>query len=193
MDINGGAYTFIANDTLSKIKQADIDTIFTDKSNVLLVLLKPNSSQPYTIIKQYIDTGGLSVQLNAYVNYNQPFNYMISDYLYLGVQPTSYARIDRVEGFKSNGHAITFTNCDGAGSSYFVFYAAKEAQHAHVACGSFDSSWRSTALYKSSPLNMPRRFFMLTELQFGGCGCYVQSGSWPDRANPANATAIGLR
>ena len=196
MEINGGAYTFISNDALSRISQSDIDTIFTDKSNVLLILLKPDNSQPYTTIKQYIDTGGLSVQLNAFLGYTQPLNNMISDYLYLGVLPKIYIHKGQVEGFRSNGHNITYKNCDGVKNSYFAFYTAKVAQHQNVtACDDweFDISWRGTAHYKNSSSTMPTRFFMLTTMHFGGCGCYIQSGSWPNRANPSNSTAIGLR
>ena len=193
MGINGGAYTFISSEALSRIKQEDIDTIFRDKSHVLLVLLKPNHSQAYTIIKQYIETGGLSVQLNGFVGYNRPLNYMISDYLYLGVLPRSYALQGQIEGFKSNGHAITFRNCNGQQNSYFAFYSAEVAQYTYVGCGSFDSSWRGTAKHKTSISKMPIKFFMLTAMHFGGCGCYVQSGSWPYRANPAKRAAIGLR
>ena len=193
MEINGGAYTFISSDTLSRISQSDIDTIFTDKSNVLLLLLKPDNSQSYTIITQYTDTGGISVQLNAFVGYYQPLNYKISDYIYIGLLPKAYVSQGQIGGFNSNGNPIIFRNCDGLPNSYFAFFSAKEAQYKHIACGSFDSSWRGTALNKNPSSKMPTRFFMLTAMHFGGCGCYVQSGSWPYRANPAIAAAIGLR
>ena len=196
MDINGGAYTFIASDALSKIKQADIDTIFTDKSNVLLVLQNPNNSQPYTIVKQYIDTGGLSVQLNAFVGYNQPKNHMISDYLLVGLLPANNFSKGQVVGLRSNGHSITYTTCDQTKANLIALYSAKTAHDQAIrSCDrtKFDTQWRSTAILRNSSSIIPITFFMLTELRFSGCGCYVQSGSWPHRDSPANATAIGLR
>lgn len=196
MEINGGAYTFIASDSLSNINQSDIDAILTDKTNVLFRLLKLDNTQPYTIIKQFINTGGLSVQLNAFKNYTQPMNHAISDYLFLGLLPKKNSRASQVEGFKSNGHNVSFTNCDGAKNNYFAFFSAKTATHTPVlACDDtkLDTNWRGTAISPKSSSIMPTKFFMLTEMHFGGCGCYVESGSWPLRANPAKATAIGLR
>ena len=197
MDINGGVYTFTSKNTLSRIQQSDIDSIFTDKSHVLLRLLKPDNSQPYTIIQQYIDTGGLSVQLNTFVNYTRPKNHALSDYLFLGLLPKKDSRRGQVEGLKSNGVDVTFTNCDGNANNYFAFYSAEVDNHQDVAaCGITnldDTKWRGSAIHPNTSSIMPHEFFMLTELHFGGCGCYIESGSWPSRANPANATAIGLR
>ena len=196
MDVNGGVYTFISSAALSKINQSDIESIFTDKSNVLLVLLKPDGSQPYTIIKQYIDTGGLSVQLNAFVGYKPPINHIISDYLLVGLLPANNFSKGQVVGLKSNGYSITYTTCDNTKSNLIALYSAKTAHDQAIrSCDrtKFDTQWRSTAILKNSSSIIPITFFMLTELRFSGCGCYVQSGSWPHRDSPANATAIGLR
>ena len=196
MDINGGVYTFISKNVVSAIKQSDIDSIFTDKSNVLLRLLKPDNSQPYTIIQQYIDTGGLSVQLNAFHEYSQPKHYAASDYLFLGVLPQKDSRESQVEGLKSNGVNVTFTTCDRSGNSYFAFYSTDVANDQLVAaCDAthFDTNWRKSAIYPNTSSIITNEFFMSTEIQFGGCGCYAESGSWPSRDYPANATAIGLR
>ena len=46
----------------------------------------------------------------------------------------------------------------------------------------------------SSPFcvaKMPRTFFFLTEVHFGGCGCYTSSDRWSKY--DFNATAIGIR
>ena len=196
MDINGGGYTFLSEESLSKINQSDIDVIFTNKSNVLLRLLKPNASQPYTVIEQYIKTGGLSVQLNAFVNYTKPKNHLISDFLFLGILPKQYVRQNQIEGFISNGISITFNTCDVGGNNYMAFLSAKTAIYTNlIACDGtqMDTKWRGTAKSPEISSKMPLNFFMLTEFHFGGCGCYVESGSWPGRANPANATAIGMR
>ena len=196
MDINGGAYTFISKNTLSTIKQSDIDSIFTDKSHVLLRLQKPNNSQPYTIIQQYIDTGGLSVQLNAFVNYTAPINHAVSDYLFLGFLPKKYSHQNQTEGLISNGVNLTFRNCDGIPNHYFAFYSASPPSDTVIhSCDDtkFDTKWRESAILPNPSSTMPAEFFMPTELYFGGCGCYIESSKWPSRENPANSTAIGLR
>ena len=196
MEVNGGGYTLLSRDALSRIDQSDVSTIFTDKSNVLLFLQKPDNTQPYTIIKQYIATGGVSVQVNAFAGYMQPRNHMISDYLYVGLLPENHIHQGQVEGFVSNGHNVTYTNCNGETHNYFAFYTAKTPVETRVFfCDtwSFDSKWRGTATYKNSSSKIPMKFFMLTVMYFGGCGCYAESGSWANRANPANSSAIGLR
>ena len=196
MDINGGGYTFLSKESLSKLSQSDIDVIFKNKSDVLLRLLKPNDSQPYTVIEQYIKTGGLSVQLNAYNGYRRPMNYNISDYLLLGLLPASHSREAQVEGLKSNGRSITFTNCDGNPRNQLIFYTAENAYRNNTkSCDStrMDINWRGTAKSAESSSKMPIYFYMLTEFSFGGCGCYTVSSSWSGRENPANATAIGMR
>ena len=196
MDINGGAYTFISKNVLSRIQQSDIDSIFKDRSHVLLRLLKPDNTQPYTIIQQYIDTGGLSFQVNAFVNYTQPINHAVSDYLFLGLLPAKYSLYGQIEGLKSNGLDVTFGSCASNSNSYFAFFSASTAIDRNMlACDStrFDIKWRGSALYPNPSSIMPTEFFMLTELHFGGCGCYTESGIWPVRDNPALATAIGLQ
>ena len=192
MDINGGGYTFLSKESLSKINQSDIDVIFTNKSDVLLRLLRPDDSQPYTVIEQYIKTGGLSVQLNASVNYTESKNYMISDYLFLGFLPGQYVRKYQIEGVISNGLDVTYKNCNGHKNNYMAFYAANTAAVTSV-LGNIDIRWRGTAKFPETSSRMPLDFFMLTEVHFGGCGGYSESGSWPGRVNPANATAIGMR
>ena len=196
MDINGGGYTFLSKESLSKINQSDIDVIFKNTSDVLLRLLKPDDSQPYTVIEQYIKTGGLSVQLNAFVNYTEPANHIISDYLFLGILPKDYVRKNQIEGFISNGISATFTTCNVHGNNYMAFFVAQAAISTDITgCDKtkMDTKWRGTAKLPELSSTMPLNFFMLTEFHFGGCGCYVESGSWPGRANPANATAIGMR
>ena len=194
MEINGGGYTFFSSDSLSRITQSDIDAIFTNKTDVLLRLLKLDNSQPYTVIRQYINTGGLSVQLNAFVNYTQPMNHQISDYLFLGLLPKNDTH--PLQGLKANGQNVTFSNCGSGNHNYFAFFSAKTATFTSVyGCDqtNFDTNWRGTAIAPNPSSIMPTRFFMLTELHFGGCGCYVESGKWPLRRNPAKAAAIGIR
>ena len=159
-------------------------------------LIKPDDSQPYTVIEQYIKTGGLSVQLNADNGYRRPINYNISDYLLLGLLPASHSREAQVEGLKSNGRSITFTNCNGNPRNQLIFYTAENAYRNNTkSCDStrMDIDWRGTVKSAESSSKMPIYFYMLTEFSFGGCGCYTVSSSWSGRENPANATAIGMR
>lgn len=67
MGINGGGYTFIPPNMISKLLPDDVRYLLNGKNlaeDVLLRLSKPDGSQPYTVIKQYISTGGIAVSLN---------------------------------------------------------------------------------------------------------------------------------
>ena len=170
--------------------------IFTNKSDVLLRLLKPDDSQPYTVSEQFIKTGGLSVKLNAFNGYQRPTIYNISDYLLLGLLPASHSQENQEEGLKSNGRSITYVNCDGSGKNVLAFYAGGNAHDNEIkSCDGtrMDIELRGTAKIPESSFKMPIDFYMLTEFLFGGCSCYTVSSSWPGRENPANATATGMR
>ncbi|XP_078371382.1 uncharacterized protein LOC144655036 [Oculina patagonica] len=53
-------------------------------------------------------------------------------------------------------------------------------------------NWRSKGIPITHPDRMmPNEFFFLTELHYGGCGCYSSSDRW--RKYGYHATAIGVR
>ena len=47
--------------------------------------------------------------------------------------------------------------------------------------------WRNTGIISGE--NLPNNFFFLTEVHYGGSGCYTTSDRWVE----AKGTAIGLR
>ena len=53
--------------------------------------------------------------------------------------------------------------------------------------------WRKTARRPYSGRRMPLEYFLLTEMHYGGCGCYTSSDRWLSSVTPALGTAIGLR
>jgi len=120
------------------------------------------------------------------------------DYIFLGIIPQSAARNRGIQGFKSNGHTIQFRNCDANPNSLFAFMPNHNLQspsgyHSNLV---YEKSgvavdWRSKATSITHPDRMmPNEFFFLTELHFGGCGCYTSSNRWKDGFH---ATAIGIR
>ena len=195
MVINGGGYTFFSNVTLSKINQGDLDMVFTNHDDVLLRLLKPDGGQSYTIVKQYIDTGGLSVQLSKYSGYRKPGNSGIAAYLYLGLLPVADSKKGDTQGLKSNNMDVTFRNCDGNSNNYFAFFAKPNDKppkyNGHYEHQGLAVKWRGTAILHHSRL--PRKYFLFTTIGFGGCGCYTESSAWSQSTHPALGTAIGVR
>lgn len=194
MQINGGGYTFFSNLTIPKINQGDLTFVFKNNEDVLLKLLNLDGSQSYTVVKQYINTGGLSVQVNQHTGYNRPSNFGI-DYLFLGLLPTAKSKKGDTQGLKSNGHDVTFKNCDGNANNYFAFYSRPNNKEPNYN-GNYETKgiavkWRSTAIQHST--RMPREYFLFTAIGFGGCGCYTESSAWSRSTHPALGTAIGVR
>ena len=194
MEINGGGYTFFSNSTIPMLNQDDLAFVFKKNEDVLLKLLNPDGTESYTVVKQYINTGGLSVQVNQYSGYNRPRDYGI-DYLFLGLLPKASSIKGDTQGLKSNGENVTFTNCDGNANNYFVFYSRPNNKEPNYN-GRYERQgiavkWRSTAIQHYT--RMPREYFLFTALGFGGCGCYTESGAWSRSTHPALGTAIGVR
>ncbi|XP_065060762.1 uncharacterized protein LOC135688015 isoform X2 [Rhopilema esculentum] len=192
MDTNGGGYTFLSNDSVSRINQSDIDFLLTDNQDVLLRILKSNGSQPYTVIQQYNDTGGLSVQYSNYVNYTKPNNDAMSAYIFVGTLPASFARNNDNQGFISNDIPLYFQNCAKNPNNYFAFFSKRRQVSLRSRAGSLGVRWRETALQDAQE-NMSPDFFLFTEIHYGGCGLYSESVMWADTSAPAIGTALGIR
>ena len=196
---HGGGFTFIPRDAVQKGKLRNlVQQLFTDRSKVLLRIQKKNGLQPFTLIRQLHGVSySLEVKMHDYNGYTRPQNQHLGDYLYLGILPATGARQRNVQGFQSNNRQITFRNCDANPNSYFVFFP----NHREQAISSYHGGnlvyerrgmawdWRRTGVPSYGHRQMPNDFFFLTEMHFGGCGCYTSSDRWTD----AYGTAIGLR
>ena len=192
MDTNGGGYTFLSNDSVSRISQSDVDFLLTNNQDVLLRFLMSNGSQPYTVIQQYKDTGGLSVQYSNYVNYSKPINDAMSPYIFVGTLPASFAKNNENQGFISNGIPLYFQNCDKNPNNYFAFFSNRKQSPHQIRRGRLDVRWKETAVQDSQE-NMPPDFFLFTEMHYGGCGLFTESVMWADTITPAIGTALGIR
>ncbi|XP_022810313.1 uncharacterized protein LOC111347326 [Stylophora pistillata] len=203
LDIKGGGFSFLPHNlTLRSDAEQIVDALFQDKRNVLLKLKKKiDSSDSYTLIQPHpnytdIDFGVLA---NSYSGYTQPKNEFMKEYIFLGILPKSVADKKTFQGFRSNGIRLQFKNCDGNPNSYFAFFPNRYHQppHDHSKTSVYENkglavNWRSHAKpVTSGGLKMPNRFFFLTELHFGGCGCWTSSDRWKQFGY--NATAIGIR
>ncbi|PFX12245.1 hypothetical protein AWC38_SpisGene23828 [Stylophora pistillata] len=204
LDIEGGGFSFLPHNlTLRSDAQQIGDALFQDKRNVLLKLKKMiDSSDSYTLIQPHphytdIDFGVLA---NSCSGYTQPKNEFMKEYIFLGILPNLVANKKTYQGFRSNGIKLQFKNCDGNPNSYFAFFPNRYNQppHGHHSGTSvyensgLAANWRSHAKpVTSGGLKMPNKFFFMTELHLGGCGCYTSS----DRLKQFgyNATAFGIR
>ena len=118
-----------------------------------------------------------------------PVNTAMVDYLYLSTSIYT-------NGFLSNKKKVKY-NFVGhyPVRSYFALFPNHHGEqpssyHAHNLI--FEKSgvavdWRNTGILSKEKL--PENFFFLTEVHYGGNGCYTSSDRWIK----ANGTAIGLR
>jgi len=202
MAVSGGGFTFLPRSLTRKPRAQNIvNALFKDKKNVLLKLQrKSDRSEFYTLIQPHPSFANtdFGVLVNSFSGYTTPMNAFMRDYIFLGIIPQSAARIRGIQGFKSNGHTIQFRNCDANPNSLFAFMPNHNLQspssyHPNLV---YENSgvavnWRSKAISITHPDRMmPNEFFFLTELHFGGCGCYTSSNRWRDGFH---ATAIGIR
>ncbi|XP_068762788.1 uncharacterized protein [Montipora capricornis] len=203
MALEGGGFTFLPRHfTRMQNAQGIVDALFTDKKKVLLKLMhRHQRTEYYTLIKpldnwKNVDFG---VRVNGFSDYTKPKNYFMRDYILLGIIPRSLAaQRNTIQGFTSNNHPVSFRNCDGNPNSLFAFMPNHEQQppsRYHSTNLVYEKQgvavdWRKAALpIDSPPRTMPNQFFFLTELHFGGCGCYTSSDRW----STYHATAIGVR
>ena len=203
MAIHGGGFTFLPRGfTRLPYAQNIVKVLFRDKKNVLLKLQKKvDRSEAYTLIQPHPSFANteFGVLINSFQGYTKPQNAFMKEYIFLGIIPASAARHRSVQGFRSNGHTVQFSNC-GSSNSYFAFMPNHNLQtpsssHSHnliyekVGVG---VDWRSKAIPITHPdSTMPNEFFFLTELHFGGCGTYTSSNRWSKFG--FHATAIGIR
>ena len=79
--------------------------------------------------------------------------------------------------------------------SYFAFFPNHRGQNPNTQASSklvYETrgvavDWRNTGIVLTE--RIPSNFFYLTEVHYGGGGCYTSSDRWIE----ANGTAIGLR
>ena len=203
MAIKGGGFTFLPRElTRRSDAQQIIVALFKDKKNVLLKLQKKaDRSESYTLIQPHPNFANtdFGVLANSYSGYTNPKNDFMKDYIFLGIIPKSAAQNKNYQGFRSNGETVQFTNCDTNPNSLFAFMPNHNLQQPsnYLSSSSYEDSgvaidWRSKAISITHPDRiMPNKFFFLTELHFGGCGCYTSSNRW--KKYGFHATAIGLR
>ena len=203
LDIAEGGFTFLPHSlTLRSDAQQIVDALFKEKKTVLLKLRKNvDGSEWYTLIQPHpnyadIDFG---VLVNNYSGYTKPKNAFMQKYVFLGILPKSVANKTTTQGFSSNGIIVQFGNCDGNPNGYFALFPNHHHQlpSDYAEKSGFENTgiavkWRSHAkAVISGILKMPNEFFFLTELNFGGCGCYTSSDRW--KKFGYNSSAIGLR
>ena len=202
MGINGGGYTFIPPSIVSKLLSEDMFYLLNQTNladDVLLRISRPDGSQPYTVVKQFTNTGGMAVLLNNFEGYTKPQNEFLGDYILLGITPAANANNTNTQGLKSNNQDVPFTNCDSNPNAYFAFFPNDQniqTPHYHQEnlineTQGVAVDWRRTAERPFSGRRIPLEYFMFTEMHF--CGNYTSSDRWLTATVPAHGTAIGLR
>ena len=202
--IAGGGFAFLSKSlTLRRDAQQIVNALFKDNKHVLLKLQKKLSPrESYTLIQPHPNYNDFpfGVLVNNYTGYTKPKNQPMKEYIFFGIIPKSAAANKDYQGFKSNGNIIKFKNCDSNPNSLFAFLPNHNLQRPfkhHNYNGNYEDDgvavdWRSKATLITNPhRRMPNKFFFVTELHFGGCGCYTSSDRWYKLG--FNGTAIGIR
>lgn len=201
LETEGGGFTFLPGSiTLRSDAQQIVDALFKDKRNVLLMLRKQvERTQSYTLIQPHPSFANtdFGVLINSYTGYTAPKNEFMRNYIFLGIIPALAAKSKGSQGFRSNENVIQFDNCDETPNSLFAFMPNFnfEAPSSYLLDSNYEDEglavkWRSKGISITYCNRMPNKFYFLTELHFGGCGCYTSSNRWKDGFN---ATAIGVR
>ena len=203
MGINGGGYIFIRPSMVSKLLPQDIFYLL-NKTNladdVLLRISRLDGSQPYTVIKQFTNTGGIAVLLNDFQGYTIPVNAFLGDYIFLGITSAANATHYNVQGLKSNNQDVIFKNTNRNRNAYFAFFPnnrevkpSRYLENSLYERQGVSVDWRQTAVRPFSGRRIPLEYFMFTEMHFGGGGTYSSSDRWLNATIPALGTAIRLR
>ncbi|CAB4015897.1 Hypothetical predicted protein [Paramuricea clavata] len=194
MILHGGGFTFIPksavkNGTLSNF----VSQLFTNHSEVLLYILKKDGSQTYTHIQQLKEKSQTPLVVlqntnsGSGIHYDSPTNSFMLDYLYLSTSIYT-------NGFLSNNMEVKYNFSTFPIRSYFAFFPNHREQTPNTYHDSnyYENQgvavdWRKTGMVSTE--RIPSNFFYLTEVHYGGSGCYTSSDRWVE----ANGTAIGLR
>jgi len=75
---------------------------------------KGGRSEFYTLMQpqpSFANTD-FGVLVNSFSGYTEPKNAYMKDYIFFGMIPKSAASNRGIQGFKSNGRTIQFTNCN---------------------------------------------------------------------------------
>ncbi len=198
MDVRGGGFTFVSTRAVTaSATSSSISQLMTNKSSVLFRFVTDKFEQYYSIVEQLdkFKNKPLSVAQNSNAGYAQPINkgtIGAAGYLFVGVLDAVTASVKgTLQGYKSNGIPITFTNCDGNPNSYIALFPNHDElspSSYHVPLGFFNR-WSNTFTAIPASLKMPRKYFFFTEMHFGGCGVYSSSDNW----GSVTASAVGVR
>ena len=198
MDVGGGGFTFVSTRAVTaSATSSSISQLMTKRSSVLFRFVTDKFEQYYSIVEQLdkFRYKPLFVSQNSDVGYTQPVNKRTmgaTGYLFVGILDAATARVKgAVQGYKSNGVPIDFTNCDANPNSYIALFPNHDElspSSYHVPLGFFNR-WRNTFKPIPAGLEMPRKYFFFTEMHFGGCGVYSSSNNW----GFLTASAVGVR
>jgi len=166
MTTAGGGWTVFQNAEVGNVSGLTLAWP-TDRQHVM-AYHNTSGTVAYTLLEQLTTYSGVDLELSHGGWYTRAF------FVPNVVNGT-------LNGFRSNGSNLSFTNCDSNPSSYFTFY-----QTGYSAPGSpytLEQSWRSTRSTLGQAI--PNAYFGNVTLSFGGCGAYT--------GNSGYTAALGLR
>ena len=188
----GYGYTFISPATTVPV---DIDDLHTGSDHVLVRDLRTDNKQYEAKLEEIsrYNKKPLSIQYNAHAGYQGMQNAKMTPYVFIGLLPQAgIQHLHNVEGYRLNGHDLTFTNCDGNPNSYFAFLFNQNnvaPVNYHTSDTSLLHQWVDKATPLPSTSYMPNSFYSFFEVHLGGCGAYGTTQQF----SHVKGAAVGIR
>ena len=122
-------YTFFSKTALSAL--TTIEGLYDICDHAVILTFYDNGEQHEVEVAQlsmYRERFPLSFQLSAHTGYNQPINWDLTPYLYLGFLPLDHAsqesqikQIKSIQGYMAGGEDVSVKN-SGTDDNYMVFF-----------------------------------------------------------------------
>ena len=198
--VNRG-YTFISRADLGKLHT--LSGLYTENDHAIIrILYRQNSEQHDVSIEQlsaYKHRYPLDFQLSNAVGYKRPLNYNLAPYIYVGFLPASFASIKSrfkpsVQGYRTAGVDVTFSNSDGNPNSYISFFANPRKRpdnlyYRRCCDNAMMREWITRAQLIPRNRYMPKEFYYMYEMHMGGGGGYLSTSH---TSKIIEGAAIGL-
>ena len=203
-----GGYTFLPVQSIAKLTQEDMKHLLSDTKNVLMRIVKPDGTQPYTHIQPLRKSDTFRVHLHPVkpdTYYPKAVNSHLGPNLLLETMHGKVTAGRGEFGFLSNSKKVsylyTYKGTEANIFNYFAFFSnPKELKPSDYLIDDPEYEtrkvaveWRGTARRPYSTRRMPVEYFMLTELHYMWGGAYTTSDRWINSANAALGTAVGFR
>ena len=192
-------YTFVSKKDLGKL--ISLSELYSETDHAIVRILLRNSKQRDVSIEQlsfFKYRYPLSFQLSDSDGYKRPVNHNLGPYIYVGFLPAEYASIkSSLQGYRTAGDDVTFSNCNADPNSYLAFLANPENKPEnpyYKRCCDVPRmrQWITRAQPIPEDRIMGDEFYYMYEMHMGGCGGYLTTAHTLDIISGA-AVGFGFK